>query len=122
MLAIPRKCVCDVYLMYTSSIKIVARMIKKACEARRSGASEQKSEREKVACQRVPAGLSGMRSAVIALRERGEVIGFQPLGRDEDLHVFPRQFPVLKHQIHHRLFVSRLNGNDKGVVMIGGQL
>lgn len=122
MLAIPRKCVCDVYLMYTSSIKIVARMIKKACEVRRSGASEKKYEWGKEACQRVPAGLSGMRSAVIALREWREIIGLQPLRRDEDFHVFPRQLPVLKHQIHHRLFVTRLNGNDKGVVMIRGQL
>lgn len=122
MLAIPKKCVCDVYLMHTLSIKIVARMIKKACKARRSGASEKKYEWGKEACQRVPAGLSGMRSAVIALRERGEVIGFQPLGRDEDLHVFPRQLPVLKHQIHHRLFVTRLDGSDKGVVMIRSQL
>lgn len=122
MLAIPRKCVCDVYLMYTISIKIVAKMIKKACESRRSGASEKKYEWGKEACQRVPADLSGMRSAVIALRERGEVIGFQPLGRDEDLHVFPRQFPVLKHQIDNRLFVTRFDGSDKGVVMICSQL
>lgn len=122
MLAIPRKCVCDVYLMYTSSIKIVTGMIKKAWEARRSGASEKKYEWGKEACQRVPAGLSGMRSAVIPLRERGEVIGFQPLGRDEDLHVFPRQFPVLKHQIDHRLFITRLDGSDKGIVMIRSQL